>query len=152
MKLIDINHEPILDIEKVRELYSEKDGVPVKYVCTSATNAYGTFACDVFYRETPHPDFGNRYFGLFTRNIDETASPVIMITNADTIEDLSFDMVLSEQDNKYHYSKHRHDFKPIPGTGVNIDGGRSYLRLVGDANVNVVSMKVKNGEFIEVKE
>ena len=150
--MIDINHEPIFDIGKVVELYSEKDGVPVKYVCTSATNAYGTFACDIFYRETPHPDFGNRYFGLFARNIDEISSPVIMISNADPIEDLTFDMVLSKGDNKYHYGKHRHDFKPVPGENVSIDGGRSYLRLVGDVNANVVSMKVKDGEFIVVKE
>lgn len=147
--MYDIQHEPIFDIDKVCEMYSEKDGVPVTYVCTSATNAYGTLAVDVFYRETPHPDFGNRYFGLFTRYIDEVNDPVIMISNADTIEDLTFDMVYSKIDNKYHYSQHRHDFRPIPGEDVAIDGGRSYTRMVGDITVNAVSFKVKDGKFVK---
>jgi hypothetical protein len=35
---MEIKHEPLFDTAKVEKLYSEKDGVPVKYVCTSATN------------------------------------------------------------------------------------------------------------------
>ena len=146
-----IHHEPRFDTQKVCELYSKKDGVPVKYVCTSATNAYGDFACDVFYRETPHPEFGNRYFALFSRYIDETSSPVIMISNADKIEDLTFDMFYSKLDEKWHYSQHRHDFRPVPGANINIDGGRSYVRVVGDIHGDYQRkcMKVKDGEFVE---
>lgn len=142
-----IAHEPIFDIDKVCELYSKKDGVPVKYVCTSATNAYGTFAADVFYRETPHPEFGNRYFALFVKRGNQ-----IMIANADTIEDLTFDMYYSPTEEKWIYSKHRHDFKPVPGADINIDGGRSYSRVVGNIHGTYKSkcMKIKDGEFVDV--
>jgi hypothetical protein len=143
-----IHHEPRFDTQKVCELYSKKDGVPVKYVCTSATNAYGTFACDVFYRETPHPEFGNRYFALFQR------SEQILITNADMIEDLTFDMFYSKLDEHWHYSQHRHDFRPVPGANINIDGGRSYVRVVGDIHGDYQRkcMKVKDGEFVECED
>ena len=52
--MIDINikHYPITKTNQVAELYSEKDGVDVKYVCT--TELSDTIA-DIFYRDTPHP-------------------------------------------------------------------------------------------------
>ena len=49
-----IKHEPIFDTQKVCELFSKKDGVPITYVCTSALDD-GAQAMDIFYRETPHP-------------------------------------------------------------------------------------------------
>ena len=131
-----IQHRPIFDTEKMAKHYSEKDGVPIKYVCTSAPNEYGTLAADIFYRETPHPQFGNHYFGLFM-NMEHQ----IMITNADSIEDLEFDMV--EVDGGYHYSQHRHDYHVVEDNFI--DGGRAYTRT----NTATKQFKVKNGEFYE---
>jgi len=51
---MNIQHEPLFDTVEVEKIYSEKDGVEVKYVCTSAANG-GTASMDVFYRATPHP-------------------------------------------------------------------------------------------------
>ena len=59
-----IDHEPLFETERVCQLYQKKDGVPIKYVCTSASGGEAR-AMDIFYRDTPHPEFGNRYFGLF---------------------------------------------------------------------------------------
>ena len=56
-----IKHEPHFDTEKIIEHYTKKDGVPVTYVCTSALGNEAQ-AMDIFFRETPHPEFGNRYF------------------------------------------------------------------------------------------
>lgn len=140
---MNIKHRPIFDTEKVCKIYSEKDGVPVKYICTSATSAHAEYAADIFYRETPHPEFGNRYFGLYVNPYAENAQ--FMITNADTIENLDFDMVEVEGD--LHYSQHRHDFYSVGD--VSIDGGRSYLRRVGNISHPVVSFRVKDGEFVE---
>ena len=140
---MNIHHRPIFDIEKVCKLYSEKDGVPVKYVCTTATNVHADYSADVFYRETPHPTFGNRYFALYYNPYAEDAK--IMITNADNVETLDFNMV--DIDGTLHYSQHRHDFYSVGG--VSIDGGRSYLRRVGNINHPVVSLKLKDGEFYE---
>ena len=131
----NIIHEPLFDTKKVEELYTQKDGVTVKYVCTSAPNEYGTYAADIFYRETPHPEFGNRYFGLFNNHMGQ-----IMITNADMIEDLEFAMI-EDNNGDLHYSAHRHDYKVIDDKMI--DGGRSYIKT----NTDTLSYRVKDGEF-----
>jgi hypothetical protein len=139
-----INHRPIYDIERVCKLYSEKDGVPVKYVCTSALGSEAR-AMDIFYRDTPHPEFGNRYFGLFEANEYGGVRGGIRITNADAIEDAEFGM--KEYNGEWHYSQHRHDFYTIGD--VSIDGGRAYYRCVGNVNTPTKFFEIKNGEFIE---
>ena len=142
---MNIHHRPIFDTKRVCELYSEKDGVPVTYICTSAPNLNATYSADIFYRETPHPEFGNRYFGLY-RNPHFASDGTIMICNADPIEDLTFDMV--EVNGQWHYSQHRHDFYSVGD--VSIDGGRAYLKLMGNINVPRATMKVWDGEFVMV--
>jgi hypothetical protein len=135
-----IKHEPLFETDKIVKHYEEKDGVQIKYVCTSALGGQD-FAVDIFYRTTPHPDFGNRYFGLY-RNM-YAAGAQICITNADIIEDLEFAM-LQDEEGVLHYSAHRHDFKII-GNDM-IDGGRAYTRTSVGANVQ--PYKVKDGEFV----
>ena len=141
-----IHHRPILDTARVEKLYSEKDGVPVKYVCTSAPNQYATYAADIFYRETPHPEFGNRYFGLYRNPYANDLE--VMITNADMIEDLEFGM--KEHNGEWHYSQHRHDFYTIGD--VSLDGGRAYFRCVGNVRTPTKFFTVKDGEFVEKEE
>ena len=141
---MNIHHRPIFDTERACELYSEKDGVPVTYICTTALGDE-TQGMDIFYRETPHPDFGNRYLGLYWTTTWGGAEQV-MITNADIVEDLTFDMI--EVDGQWHYSQHRHDFYSVGGTSI--DGGRAYIRLVGDINVPRATLKVVNGQFEKV--
>ena len=136
-----IKHFPIFDTKKVINLYTEKDGVPIKYVCTSAVQQHAEFAADVFYRETPHPEFGNRYFALYRNVFADNAS--IMITNADRIEDFDFVMI-RDFNGDYFYSQHRHDYVAM-GNSM-IDGGRSYVRFSG----RTYNYKVKDGEFVEV--
>ena len=136
-----ILHEPLFETDKICAHYSEKDGVDVKYVCTSALGGQ-EFATDIFYRETPHPTFGNRYFALY-RNMFAAGSQ-IMITNADVIEDLEFGMVEDKEGN-LHYSAHRHDYK-VTDAGNIIDGGRAYVRGGGGM---IHMYKVKDGEFVE---
>ena len=137
-------HEPLFDTNKIVAHYTEKDGVPVKYVCTSAIQEHADFSADVFYRETPHPTYGNRYFAIY-RNMFAAGSQ-IMITNADCIEDLSFTMI-KDSNGDYHYSQHRHDFKTIEKQMI--DGGRSYVRHGGG---RIYSFRVKDGELEEVGE
>ena len=131
---MNIVHENLFDIEKVEKIYSEKDGVDVKYVCTTDLNA-SDVPVDVFYRPTPHPQFGNRYFGIYYDHVRDCT----MITNADIVESLEFGMILV--DGKYYYSQSHHDYKVV-GDKM-IDGGRAYIRSNGGA----VAMHVKNGKF-----
>ena len=137
---MNIQHYPLFDTAKVEKLYTEKDGVEVKYVCTTAIQQHAEFAADVFYRATPHPQFGNRYFALYHNLYADDA--VVMITNADQVENFEFGMI-EDADGKYYYSQHRHDYKVI-GDKM-IDGGRSYIRSGGRVDV----FKIQDGKFIE---
>jgi hypothetical protein len=133
---MNIEHFPLFDTAKVEELYTEKDGVDVKYVCTTDLRA-SDVPVDVFYRETPHPEFGNRYFGLYW----DTVRGHLMITNADIVESFEFGMI--EQDGKYYYSQSHHDYKTLDN-GKMIDGGRVYIKSSGCDAV----MRIVNGKFI----
>ena len=130
-----IKHFPITDTAKVCELYSEKDGVPIKYVCTTELH-HDNIPVDIFYRSTPHPEFGNKYFGLYI------SKDGLIISNADKVEDFTFGIV-EDDDGNMQYSQYRHDFKSF-NNGNMIDGGRSYIRHSGTAEF----YKVKDGEMI----
>ena len=132
---MNIRHEPLFDTDKIAEHYSSKDGVPVKYICTSALGSE-EFAMDIFYRDTPHPTFGNRYFGIY----QSPMSGSLMITNADRIEDAEFGMI-EDNDGELHYSAHRHDYKVVDGKMI--DGGRAYIKT----NARTVTLRLKDGEF-----
>jgi len=140
-----IKHEPLFDTDKISEHYTKKDGVPVTYVCTSALRD-GAWAMDIFYRETPHPEFGNHYFGLYYNMVDTrvTQKPQIMITNADRIESVEFGLV-EDDDGNLQYSAHRHDYKRFEN-GNMIDGGRAYIK---SSMCEVKHYVVRNGEMVE---
>ena len=128
-----IKHYPITKIEQVEKVYSEKDGVPVKHVCTTE---FRDFVADVFYRETPHPDFGNKYFAILFRE-DQP-----YIANADQIENFTFGMVEND-DGQLEYSQSRHDCKSFKN-GNMIDGCRDYIRSSGKVKV----FTVKDGKLV----
>lgn len=130
-----IEHEPLFDTDKVGKFYSEKDGVDVTYVCTTDLNA-SDVPVDVYYRETPHPEFDNRYFGLYYDHVRGH----MMICNADVVESLEFGMICV--DGKYYYSQSHHDYKVV-GDKM-IDGGRVYIRSRG----NSLIVRVIDGKFI----
>lgn len=145
-----IIHEPLIDVEKVIKLYEEKDGVPITYVCTTDLDA-SDIPVNVFFRQTPHPDYGNRYFGLYYSHDGH-----LYILNADRVENLEFGMIEDPEGN-LHYSKSHHDFKYIPGcedlfevqNSAYIDGGRQYVRVGGNPLPMVRYFKVKDGQMIE---
>jgi len=131
---MNIEHNPNFDVALVTEHYSKKDGVPVTYVCTTDLNA-SDVPVDVYYRATPHPEFGNRYFGLYHDHVRGH----LMITDADIVESLEFGMI--EVDGKYYYSQSHHDYKVVEGKMI--DGGRQYIR----SNGGTTTMQIKNGKF-----
>jgi|TARA_R110000803_G_scaffold89858_1_gene157138 hypothetical protein len=137
-----INHKALFDTDKICEHYSKKDGVPINYVCTSTNTNHGTEAMDIFYRDTPHPKFGNRYFGLY-----RTPTGSMMITNADRIEKLNFGLV-EDDDGNLQYSAHRWDYKRFDN-GNMIDGGRSYIK---SSMCQVHMHVVRDGEMVESTE
>ena len=130
---MNIKHYPLTNTKQVEELYSQKDGVPIKHVCTTE---FRDFVADVFYRETPHPDFGNKYFAILFRG-DKP-----YIANADQIENFTFGMVENDE-GSLEYSQSRHDYKTFKN-GNMIDGGRDYIRSSGKVKV----FTVKDGKMI----
>ena len=84
---MNISHKPISDTDKVAKRYSEKDGVEVKYVCTTEFGKKPV--SDIFFRKTPHPTFGNRYFGLYHDHLIGKT----FICNADAIDGHIFGMI-----------------------------------------------------------
>lgn len=133
-----IKHEPSFNVEHIEETYTRKDKVPIKYVCTTEIKDNNT-PCDVFYRETPHPEFGNRYFAICRIS---TGSVVIM--NADEVETYSFGAIQDKEGN-FHYSRFRWDFKSIGDKFI--DGGRAYVRSSSVADVTY--FRVVNGEMVQ---
>ena len=125
----EVNLRPVFNVDKVEEFYSDKDGVPCNYVITTQQHRGGPVV-DVYYRETPHPEFGNHYFGLCysapSTRIFKARN--VLICNADWVEELDFFMI---KDSKgiYEYSQHVHDYHCCD-TGC-IDGGREYTKLSG---------------------
>jgi len=138
-----IRHNSIFDTDKVIDHYSKQDGVPVTYVCTTELEPGNLVSVDVFYRETPHPEFGNRYFGLY----QATLTGQMLITNADRVEDLSFDCVMNSEGG-LQYSRDRHDCVTTDA-GNMIDGGRLYTRTSG---CEVFTCMVKDGRMVPLDE
>lgn len=134
----EVSHRPQFDTVKTEVFYSEKDGVPVKYVCTTERDRFSP-VYDIFYREKPHPEFGNHYFGL------SRAITSVIITNDDWVEGLDFCMIYV--DGQYHYSRYTHDYFSVGD--YFIDGGRSYGRYGGPEMPQVFELKIKDGEFYE---
>jgi hypothetical protein len=134
-----IKHKPQFNIEKVTAHYTKKDGVPVHYVCTSDLDESDR-PFDIYYRDTPHPEHNNFYFGLYTDDEDR-----MMICKADSIEKYQFGMI-SDQD-EWVYSRSHHDL--VETDSGHIDGGRRYIKRGGDLdNQKHVVAKVVDGEFV----
>lgn len=135
--MLNVKHFPIFDTEAALEHYKSEGA---KYVCTTELKSYGP-VCDIFYRPTPHPVHGNRYFGLF-----KTTDGIIYITNADVVEELEFS-VIDNGKGEWTYSQYTHDFL---SWGSNfIDGGRAYTRVGGNVLNRVKSLRIVDGEFVE---
>ena len=133
---MNIKHNSIVkDTDAVAKLYSERDGVPIKYVLTSDIISSDD-PVDIFYRDTPHPQFGNHYFGISFRG--EQA----YIRNADEIDGKVICCV-KDDEGTLQYSQSHHDYKLFKN-GNMIDGGRSYDRLNGLG----IYFTVKDGNLI----
>ena len=135
-----INHDSIFDTDKIAKDYSEKDGVPVSYVCTTDLDVSDR-PLDIFYRSTPHPKFHNRYFGIRRERI--FAGRIvneIIITNADVVESYEFGMI-EDKDGGWWYSQSHHDYQEVDGKAV--DGGRVYIRGNGFEIYTIVDGKFR---------
>ncbi len=143
--MYNIAHQPITKIQSVIDSYTKRDGVPITYVCTTGKE-FSVDHGDVFYRDTPHPEFGNNYFiSALDKTTRLTKQPLYTIASADWVEDLSFGMI--KVDEQYHYSRSRHDYVAVGDSFI--DGGRAYVRRGGVTVPPMITLKVKDGNFVE---
>ena len=134
-----IKHKPQFNIEKVTAHYTKKDGVPVHYVCTSDLDESDK-PFDIYYRDTPHPEYNNYYFGLYA---DDDR---MMICKADAIEKYQFGMI-SDAKEEWVYSQSIED-ESKTDTGF-ISGGRQYISRGGNLETqDHIVCKVLDGEFV----
>lgn len=130
-----IRHNPILPTHVVESHYTQLNLTPTTYVCTTSLSKVDK-PVDIFYQATPHPEYGNSYFGLYYVN-EKT-----YICNADEVESLFFACVLND-DNEYEYSQFRHDYRFFEN-GNMIDGGRDYVRSTGPTK----TFQVRKGKMV----
>ena len=69
---------------------------------------------------------------------------VLMITNADKVEDFEFGLI-EDDDGNLQYSSHRWDYKQFKN-GNMIDGGRSYIK---SSMCPIYMHVVRDGEMVE---
>jgi len=136
---MNVLHNPQFYIKKTTAYYTKKDGVPIHYVCTTDLDESDK-PFDIYYRDTPHPDHNNYYFGLYAEG------DRMMICKADSVEKYNFGMI-SDDKEEWVYSQSHHDYVTTD-TGF-IDGGRKYIRRGGDFDTMRYQVcKVKDGEFV----
>jgi hypothetical protein len=113
-----IRNEPALFTpEQIQEIEKIKSA---KYVCTTEKD---DICIEIFYGDTPHPDSGSRYFGLYKGGWNRE----LYITDGSFVEDQLISAVIADNGDIV-YSRYRHDYRSSPDGSVWIDGGRAYTR------------------------
>lgn len=112
---MDIKHDTVTNIDKIIETYKATEGVDIIYVCTTDL-VVGNVPVDVFYRDTPHPDFKNHYFGVYPEGTQ------VKVCNADMITNLHFGVVENDE-GALEYSRSLAETKSF-ANGNQIGGGR----------------------------
>jgi hypothetical protein len=129
-------------IKIIEERYNAKY---MGYWCSNHGGRWQEVPLDVFYVENPDPSKGHsNYFGMFRKGIH------VAITDASSCFSEPITGVLCP-DGEVAVSRYRHDYRNA-GSGA-IDGGRDYLKLVGEAvYYPKIKVTVDGGEFkFEVK-
>lgn len=102
----------------------------------------------VFYQNNKHPT-GSNYLGIFN---DPSNNNWILFDALPTISQPWTGAI--NKDGQVIFSRYRHDFRESPAKDFAIDGGRDYVRIVGDnpENVMMVKLGVQNDKVIVLNE
>lgn len=93
----------------------------------------------IFWQETPpKPEFTNWFVYYWRKDRmailegREPAAPQLMITGMDDFNPVIGAVYIPKIDT-LAYSRYQHDFFYVPGSNVAVDGGLSYLRILGNS-------------------
>lgn len=133
-----------IDVEQVERKYN---ATFVGDFCVKGRNGdYVTTTAAVFWQETPPDPSYSNYFALIIQLGD------LYITSGASAVEKPIDAVVAK-DGEIVYSRHRHDYRTSGDGSVTVDGGRDYVRLIGDSSINAKRVQlVFDGPNIEVKE
>jgi len=135
---LQIIHEPIIlqsSIEKIERTYN------CKYVFTTELKPGNDVPVDVFYSLSKDTGELWQYFAIFVDNFRDKN----LIVNAEHVVDMDISAIVVH--NKAYYSRSLQDFNAISDICA-IDGGRSYTRIIG--NADRINLKVKRDKLVKV--
>lgn len=124
---------PTMTLLNEKQIAAVEAYYDAKYVCdTSLRNKHGGWAnlpVALFYTEKKHPE-GSNYFGLYYDNNGKA-------TITDGISGTAPFEGLLLIDDTIAYSRYRHDYRSysVDGRQIAVDGGREYLKRVGDLSL-----------------
>jgi len=133
-----------IDIKKVEARYADTQGKPAKFMgdfCLKTKNGWQGDSCAaVFYSENPDRSLGHsNYFALVVM-YDDDMKPKLYVTRGDSAFETDSNGVpiigVVADDGEVVYSRYRHDYRSSTDGSVTIDGGRDYLRLIGDKSIS----------------
>jgi len=124
----------------IKEIEDMRDAKYMGYWCGKTKDGgWAERPLDVFYQEDPDTEAGHsNYFGLLVKG-DQ-----VLITDAKSCFSEPMQGIVEED--VVYVSRYRHDFVQTP-SGQAIDGGRDYVKLVGDST-KTITINVKDGEFL----
>jgi hypothetical protein len=104
---------------------------------------FGASVGYVFWCPKPREGFSNQYFGISTR------SGKAMIYNADKVAEGIWEGLLHVPSGEVIFSRYRHDFREFSFGGPAVDGGRDYMRIIGNltSDYKQVQLRCVDGKF-----
>ena len=102
---------------------------------TLPENPYGgwvNYPANIFYQEEAHPQ-GSNYFAIYI----EPFTNQWMVTDALSSVQDPIQAFRLKNTGAFKWSHYRHDMREVV-SGLYIDGGRDYTRIVGDVNSELV--------------
>lgn len=139
MKRPNIDSPSMFTPEGIRRI---EESYKATYLLDSALKTRDGWAMTsgaIFYTEVAHPE-GSNYFAMYI----DPETDCLMITNAGWIEGMEFTFM--EVGGALYHSADRHDY--VVREGYAIDGGRDYLRTMGDPKL--VTYAIENGKFYPI--
>lgn len=135
-------------IVKVENKYGAKFLGP--YCIRDKRESWSEQPVDVFYQPNPDTSKGHsEYFGIY---MDALAGSVY-ICNAQTAFSEPMTGIVADN-GQVVVSRWRHECRRSLDGSVTIDGGRDYVRLIGDKSINAKKVKVgiRAGEFYVIED
>jgi hypothetical protein len=134
-----------IDVANVEKIYG---GTYIGDFCLYTTNnGWSESPAAIFYHPNPDRELGHtNYFGIFVRYVNIWSDEgELYITNGESAFKDDIAGMIAD-DGEIIYSRYRHDLCTSTDKSVSIDGGRDYIRFVGNPD-RVCKLVMKDGKL-----